>query len=985
MTDQRDCLSRALRERYALERELGRGGMATVYLARDLKHQRQVALKVLRPDISALIGAERFVREIAIVAKLAHPHVLPLHDSGVADGHLYYVMPFVEGESLRARLERERQLPVEDAVRIGEEVADALAHAHSRGVVHRDIKPENILLESGHAVVADFGIARVLSETGGTRLTDTGLAIGTAGYMSPEQASGETSLDERADVYSAGCVVYEMLSGEPPHTGPTPQVVLARALTESVRPLTAVREAVSPQLDLAVRKALAKSPADRYASAAEFKAALRAAMTAPVAGGARRIPPRRTVRKSALLTLAVIAAIAVLGLVWQSLPGTSDQGLRLAVFPFMATAAPAREYSERLPDLLATVLDGTPGVRVADPWSLWSGLRPERGARAQSPAGVDDASRRARRAHAGMFLLGSIEMGSAATLAVTTRVYRVGRPDAVHTLTQTAHEDSVGPLAHRLAVDLITRMRPGQTVSVPELEGFTTRSPDAIKAYLRAKEAMRRGQVDSADAEIDAAIRADTAFAVALVEAVRVKSWTQFMRGQFFTGLVDLLDRAERYTDSLSPRNRLRLQASRASVRTEGAKAVAATREILAIDSTDLDAWIGLAYYHRVYGWQYGAGESEATEALEKAIALDSSHVPALTSLINGLQMVDDPRAARYGELLRRADTSSALARGALLGNRVLMMPDSVFMAFVDTLARFDPRLITPALRALRVHRPDRAMELLSRLRTRQEPGTPDYRSEWGRMLAAQGRFRELDSALRAGAFPTQTTPRWFLVAPQSASSGDSLLASQAAAFLHQFIPPDSALVMFQRMPVWVNGWNVGAYHAGHDDTTIARRWQVVFGMLPGGGTPLDYRGSLQADIESRLLERNGDLQGALAAATRAYDLWGIHTENIPEFHPEPGLRFHLAMLHLANRNVDGARELLRSLVPPTTWMGFLTARASLELGRLTEERGDRVVALRHYSTAYRFYRTADPALAGFRDAARDGLARLTAESATAR
>jgi tetratricopeptide (TPR) repeat protein len=982
----RDPLRQALSERYALERELGRGGMATVYLAQDLKHERQVALKVLRPDISALIGAERFVREIAIVAKLAHPHVLPLHDSGVADGHLYYVMPFVEGESLRARLERDRQLPVGEAVRIGEEVADALAYAHSRGVVHRDIKPENILLESGHAVVADFGIARVLSETGGARLTDAGLAIGTAGYMSPEQASGEPSLDQRADVYSAGCVVYEMLSGEPPHTGPTPQVVLARALTESVRPLTAVREAVSHQLDLAVRKALAKSPADRYASAAEFGAALRAAMTASVAGEAKPAGSRRPGRKQGLLLLAAVVAIVGLGLVRPFLRvGTGDPGLRLAVFPFLATAIPAREYTERLPALLATVLDGTPGFRVADPWSLWGGLRPERGARAQSPAGVEDASRRARRAHAGMFLLGSIEMGSAATLAVTARVYQVGRPDAVHTLSETAPEDSLGPLAHRLAVNLITRMRPSQTVLVPELEGFTTRSPEAIKAYLRAKEAMRRGHVDSADAEIDAAIRADTTFAVALVEAVRIKSYTQFMRGQFFTGLVDLLDRAERYTDSLSPRNRLRLQASRASVRTEGAKAAAAAREILAIDSTDLDAWIGLAYYHRVYGWQYGAGESEATEALEKVIALDSSHVPALTSLIHGLQMVDDTLAARYGDLLRRADTTNALARGALLGNRVLMMPDSVFMPFVDTLARFDPRLITPALRALRVHRPDRAVELLSRLRTRQGPGIPDYRSEWGRMLAAQGRFRELDSAIRTGAFPTQTLPRWFLVASQSASSGDSLLASQSAAFLHQFIPPDSALVMFQRMPVWVNGWNVGAYHAAYADTTVARQWQTVLGTLPGGGTSTDYRGSMQADIESRLLERRGNLEGALAAATRAYDLWGIHTENVPEFHPEPGLRFHLAMLHLANRNVDGARELFRSLVPPTTWMGFLTARASLELGRLTEERGDRAVAIRHYSAAYRFYRTADPALAGLRDAAREGLARLTGEPASGR
>src|SRR5712691_9101040 len=221
-------LQAALADRYALERELGRGGMATVYLARDLRHGRPVAIKVLRPEIAATLGPERFLREIDTAARLTHPHILPLHDSGEAAGFLFYVMPYVEGESLRDRLSREKQLPLGDALQIAREVADALSYAHSHDVVHRDIKPENILFEAGHAVVTDFGIARAITAAGGETLTGTGIAVGTPAYMSPEQLAGGEHVDGRTDVYSLGCVLYEMLAGEPPFTGPTAQAIQAR-------------------------------------------------------------------------------------------------------------------------------------------------------------------------------------------------------------------------------------------------------------------------------------------------------------------------------------------------------------------------------------------------------------------------------------------------------------------------------------------------------------------------------------------------------------------------------------------------------------------------------------------------------------------------------------------------------------------------------------------------------------------------------------
>jgi Tol biopolymer transport system component len=268
-------LRASLADRYRLDRELGQGGMATVYLAQDLRHDRQVALKVLRPELSAILGAERFLHEIKTTANLQHPHILSLFDSGEAEGLVFYVMPFVDGESLRDRLTREKQLPVEDAVRIAREVADALEYAHQRGIVHRDIKPENILLHGGHALVADFGIALAASRSdGGTRMTETGMSLGTPHYMAPEQAMGEREVTARADIYALGCVLYEMLTAEPPFTGATAQAIIARVMTEEPRSLTLQRKSIPPNVEAVVETALQKLPADRFASAAQFGEAL---------------------------------------------------------------------------------------------------------------------------------------------------------------------------------------------------------------------------------------------------------------------------------------------------------------------------------------------------------------------------------------------------------------------------------------------------------------------------------------------------------------------------------------------------------------------------------------------------------------------------------------------------------------------------------------------------------------------------------------
>jgi eukaryotic-like serine/threonine-protein kinase len=318
MTGITERLKVAIADRYLIERELGQGGMATVYLAHDVKHDRKVALKVLRPELAAVIGAERFLQEIKVTANLQHSHILPLYDSGAAEGFLYYVMPYVDGETLRTKITKEKQLGVDQAIALTRAVAAALEHAHRQGVIHRDIKPENILLRDNDPLIADFGIALAVSHAGGNRLTETGLSIGTPHYMSPEQAMGDRELDARSDVYSLAAMLYEMLTGDPPYTGSTAQAIVAKVLTEKAPLVTVVRDTVPDHASAAIAKALSKLPADRFPSAAAFAEAL--VTPTLTAATSARLPVRPSagppVRRSALLALAALAVVTTVLAAW---------------------------------------------------------------------------------------------------------------------------------------------------------------------------------------------------------------------------------------------------------------------------------------------------------------------------------------------------------------------------------------------------------------------------------------------------------------------------------------------------------------------------------------------------------------------------------------------------------------------------------------------------------------------------------------------
>jgi serine/threonine-protein kinase len=361
-------LQSALHRRYAVEREIGHGGMATVYLARDLKHDRAVALKVLRPELAMAVGSERFLREIKIAARLQHPHILPLHDSGYVGGFLYYVMPYVAGESLRDRLQRDGPLPVEETVRLAREVAGALEYAHAQGIVHRDVKPENILLQAGHAIVTDFGIARAVSEAGGSHLTRTGVAVGTPLYMSPEQAAGDV-IDGRSDVYSLGCTLYEMLSGRPPYARSSSLAVLASHSVDPVPSLREHRADVPVSLEQTVTRAMAKLPAERFASAAALDAAL--ASAAPGPGLAFRGRRHRLAGGIAVLTVLVALVVAKYGLAPQR-HGPAEKSI--AVLPLVNQSGVQEDQirSDGMTEALIDALAQVPGLRVASRVSVFA-------------------------------------------------------------------------------------------------------------------------------------------------------------------------------------------------------------------------------------------------------------------------------------------------------------------------------------------------------------------------------------------------------------------------------------------------------------------------------------------------------------------------------------------------------------------------------------------------------------------------------------
>jgi tRNA A-37 threonylcarbamoyl transferase component Bud32/tetratricopeptide (TPR) repeat protein len=644
-------LQAALGDAYRLERELGRGGMATVYLARDVKHDRLVAVKVLHPELAASLGPQRFLREIHVTARLDHPHILPVLDSGGAPSLLWYAMPYVEGETLRDRLRRETQLPVDEALRIAREVADALDYAHRHNVIHRDIKPENILLADSHARVADFGVARALEVAAGEALTGTGLAVGTPAYMSPEQASAG-QVDRRSDIYALGCVLYETLTGEPPFTGPTAQAIIAKRFVGPIPSVRTTRPDVQPALDVAIQKSLAPVPADRFNTAGEFAQAVSGASSGAVGGSRKRRASRVVVGVAILGALA----LSIAGLLWRSraAPHVLDGNL-LAVAPFDILDPKLELWHEGLVDLLARNLDGAGPLRTVPPTTVirrWTG-------RADQVSGAELA----RRTGARLTVFGSLVPAGGDSVRLRATLFDAATGQALAELDLRDATARIDRLTDSLTVRLLSELGRNRRIELTRVASLGSTSLPALKAFLQGEQWFRRTGWDSALASYERAVTLDSSFCLALWRLARVLGWQRIGSDSLS---VALALRAGGLNRGLAPRDSLLVTAdSLMGANTlEGRSTLSryrrlstTARETVRRYPDDVDAWhtLGEVYVHA--GISRGVPVAEALAAFDRAISLDSAFAPAYIHAIELASYIHGLDAARiYAlEYLRRA------------------------------------------------------------------------------------------------------------------------------------------------------------------------------------------------------------------------------------------------------------------------------------------------------------------------------------------
>ena len=626
----------ALKGTYLVERELGEGGAATVYLARDIKHERNVAIKVFKSELAETLGAERFTREIRTAANLQHPHILTVHDSGVAGGLLYYVMPYVEGESLRARITREGGLPIGDVIRILREVADALSTAHAHGVVHRDIKPDNVLLSGRHALVADFGVAKAISEsTGRNAITTIGIALGTPAYMAPEQAAADPHVDHRADVYALGVMGYEMLVGEPPFVRRTPQEVLAAHVTEPAPPVSARRPSVPPALDALIAKCLLKQPGDRYQSAEDVVSELEriATPTAGMSPAAGMTPTSRTAATGVatargplvrtgvtMLVAAIVLAAAWFGVKAVRGAGATDRNVVL-VLPFEFSGAPALAYlREGIVNVLETNLTGEGGPRAIASQTAIAQWKRKGGA--ERGLTEDEARAIARDLGAGQLLRGSI-VAAGTDLVVSASLVSSGAGGNAIQAQVKGPADSIATLAMRLASQLLS-LRVGEAAERIHL--LQTVPPAALRQYLVGQQALRESRFNDAYNAFTAALGQDSTFALAGMGLNLAQDWSLIS-----VGAGDGIGIAFRHRDHLGPRDLVLLEMT-TPARFAGHPLTLRERmdlrERLVLKIPDRpEGWylIGDDYFHRgaAMGLTHAESMRRAEFAFRKLLALD--------------------------------------------------------------------------------------------------------------------------------------------------------------------------------------------------------------------------------------------------------------------------------------------------------------------------------------------------------------------------
>jgi serine/threonine-protein kinase len=955
--------------------------MATVFLARDLRHRRQVAIKVLHPELAHALGADRFLREIDTAASLSHPHILPLHDSGDAAGLLYYVMPFIEGESLRDRLDRETQLALDDAVRITREVAEALHHAHERGVIHRGIKPENILISAGHALVADFGIARAVTASDPAtkiRLTETGMVIGTPAYMSPEQATGERDVDGRADIYSLGCTLYEMLVGAPPFAGPSPRALLAQHALDAVPRIRTRRPSVTPELEAVVLKALAKTPAQRFATAREFSQALTRGGTVHLSGARRTSRWWMLAGSVVALLLMLVAALTISK---RATPKLAIDRNVVAVAPFRVTSAdPALSYlREGMVDLLAAKLTGQGGPRAADPRTVLSAWRGRSGG-ASADLAREDALERAEHLGAGQLLLGNV-VGGQRHLVLNAELLSVPRGRVSAQASVEGYADSLPALVDHLTAKLLTL---GAGEGEPRLTALTSTSLPALRSYLDGQASYRRGQYQQALANFDQALQLDSTFALAAVG---------LLAGATRTGDYAPMARGERLAwagrDRLNSRDRAYLSVLMGMTYADTvpySQSLSLAERFVAVAPDRVEAYSLLGEVLLYFGAMVGvpAAHERAAAAYRRALELDSTFGPAVDNLLLLSSEAADTTAVQRLRRLRRVIDSAgppgfvrwrmavALGDSLLLDSVRAGLPtaDVETAFYIGQLSQYDGVDLDDGERAQR--------ELLRR------ESRDDYRigilTEMAALALNRGRpaealrLRKEERAIRGGAGIPPFELLIYQVLDALYWDGDTAAGSAAVRELEAGIKGPKATGL-----------------AGRVTACMVEQWRLEHGQLATARQTIAQLRAAKPPVDNvrAVLVSNGCavfLEALLAAAEKRPDastqlarLDSLMQTGPPYRHTHQSWNLVIARLKLAQGDTAGALAAVRRRL---YWVAepVLLATYLREEGRLASLTGDRAGAIHAYQHYLAMRSSPEPALQPQVEQVRSDLAQLLAE-----